>query len=197
MYSMTPKSYFITFSLLLLLAHTNFSYGKNLENDPATSIISALDKLEKFSNSTNSEKPDQLNNFIKNNILTHFALKEMSQWISGPYSQHMSISDKIEFEKKVKNSFLTIISKNIGSFKTIKSRFKIQKIQYKPNKDAVVATQIKLYNNKSIKLDLHMRNIESIWKIIDVRTNGMSALIYYRHHFMSQLRMYTQNNSQQ
>jgi ABC-type transporter MlaC component len=32
------------------------------------------------------------------------------------------------------------------------------------------------------------------WKIIDVKANGSSAVLYYRRHFMSQLRQYQRQN---
>ena len=35
-----------------------------------------------------------------------------------------------------------------------------------------------------------MRRSGDDWKIIDVKANGSSAVLYYRRHFMSQLRGY-------
>jgi len=189
---MIKKLYFVAGVIALLLTSVGLSADTNTTNDPATSILLVLNKLEAFSNTEKATSPEQVHDFIRDSILSHFALREMSQWISGPYSQNMSKTEQHEFQQQLEKAFLNIISNNIGSFKTIKSRVKIHPTRYKTDNDAVVEAQIKLYNNTPVNLDLHMRKIASSWKVIDIKANGTSALIYYRHHFMPQLRMYAQ-----
>ena len=189
---MIKKISFITGTFFLLSISFNALSSEVASKDPAESIILILNKLERFSNNADSTNTDKSHTFIKNNIISHFALNEMAQWISGPYSKNMSLKEKNGFKKQLEKAFIKIISNNIGSFKTIKTRVKIQPTQYKSDNEAIIKTRVTLYNNSPIKLDFHMRLIKSQWKIIDIKTLKTSALIYYRHYFMPQLRMYAQ-----
>ena len=192
--------YPITF--ILLLVTTSFAYAYNShypqrqqqqqtqQKDPLNYIQTALDKLEKFNSNTSTTSPVLLRSFIENEIIPHFSFEEMSRWITGPYSQRMTREEKVEFQDRLKEAFLNSLSKHIGSFDAIKNRVRFYPTKYRGHDESVVSAQVYRTDDYPVKLDFRMRLMGPDWKIVDVRANGTSAVLFYRQHFMADLRQY-------
>jgi phospholipid transport system substrate-binding protein len=185
--------YPITFFILLVIApFANAYYPQQQTNqdDPVRHIKTALDKLEKFTSNTSTANPVLLKSFIENEIIPHFSFDEMSRWITGPYAQRMTQEEKTDFQARLKEAFLNSLSKHIGSFDAIQNRVRFYPTRYRGYDEATVSTQVYRPNGYPVKLDFRMRLVGQDWKIVDVRANGTSAVIYYRKMFMADLRQY-------
>ena len=182
-------------SLLLILGLALTSSMANAEQtytvkEPAYVIKTTLDKITTFS--TNSEKidPVTLRKFIEKEVIPHFDFDNMSHWITGRYAKNMSDEEKRAFQKNLRETFLTSLSKHLGSFDAKNTRVRFFPARYRGQEEAFVSTTVYRPDVPSVRLDFRMRRSADDWKIIDVKANGSSAVLYYRRHFMSQLRSY-------
>jgi ABC-type transporter MlaC component len=167
-----------------------YAQQASVYTDPAQSIHEALDKLNTFSQSTNSANPVLLRSFIENEIIPHFAFNEMAQWITGPYARFMSQADRNSFASQLKDAFLGSLAKHIGSFDPNANQVQILGARSSGGNEAIVPIQVYRKDSYPARLDFRMRHDGFMWRIIDVKANGTSAVLHYRKHFLEQLRQY-------
>jgi phospholipid transport system substrate-binding protein len=119
----------------------------------------------------------------------------MSHWITGRYARNMSDQDKASFQRSLRETFLTSLSKHLGSFDAKNTRVKFQKTRYRGPDESFVSTEVIRPDTMPVHLDFRMRREGDDWKIIDVKANGSSAVLYYRRHFMAELRAYDRQSN--
>jgi len=56
--------------------------------------------------------------------------------------------------------------------------------------EAVVRVKVVKAQQRPARLEFGMRRNDDKWKIVDVKANGTSAVLYYRRHFIAELREY-------
>ncbi len=175
--------------------HPNVYYPERFsrEKNPTEVIEETLDKITDFTTHADSASPRQLRAFIEREIIPHFDFDNMSHWITGPYAQYMSDEEKRRFQKTLRETFLSSLAKHLGSFNAANTRIKFSPPQYRGVDEAFVRTRVYQSGMRPMRLNFRMRRSGDDWKVIDVRANGASAVLYYRRHFMSQLRQYKDN----
>lgn len=185
-----------TFISLFLASSMSFanpptaSSQEVLDTNPAVIIKIALSKITAFSGNSDRVNPMQLRGFIENQIIPHFDFNNMSHWITGRYARNMTAEDKADFQRNLRETFLSSLSKHLGSFDAKNTRVKFHRVRYRGSDEAFVGTSIYRADTLPVRLEFRMRRVENDWKIIDVKANGSSAVLYYRRHFMSQLRQF-------
>jgi phospholipid transport system substrate-binding protein len=199
----------LLFALLLLTTSTSFADNNQATTqNPVQVIKTTLKKITAFSHnsknmamngSTNSSQASsqiaQLRQFIEQQIIPNFDFDNMAHWITGRYAKSMNEQDKTDFKRSLRETFLSSLTKHLGSFDAENTRIKLHRARYRGKEEAFVSTTIYRPNRLAIRLDFRMRNANNTWKIIDIKANGASAVLYYRRHFISQLRQY-QNQRQ-
>ena len=187
------KYFFALFGLigLTLFSQAGHAFTQQaLKSDPAYIIHTTLEKITAFSSNSDRANPAQLRVFIENRIIPHFDFNNMAHWITGPYVRNMSEKDKTDFKRSLRESFLSSLAKHLGSFDAENTRFRIYPARYRGPDEAFVSTTVYRPDTPPVRLDFRMRRDNNTWRIIDVKANGSSAVLYYRRHFMSQLRSY-------
>jgi len=179
-----PALFFISF---LASADTDTNYTPT---DPAYVIHTTLKKITNFSTHSDKVNPIKLRGFIENEIIPHFDFNNMSHWITGRYARNMSDQDKSDFQRNLRETFLSSLSKHLGSFDAENTRVRFYPARYRGPGEAFVSTSIYRPGTLPVRLDFRMKLDGDNWKIIDVKANGSSAVLYYRRHFISQLRRY-------
>lgn len=189
---------FIIFISLLVFTSSSFAYMPPTmkQNNPAYIIHTTLEKITTFSSNSDKVSPIQLRGFIENEIIPHFDFNNMSHWITGRYADNMSEQDKEDFQRSLRETFLSSLAKHLGSFDADNTRIRFYPARYRGQNEAFVSTSIYRPDTLRVRLDFRMKRIGNDWKIIDVKANGSSAVLYYRRHFMSQLRQYQRANPQ-
>ncbi len=192
------SSALLTFICLLLVSSWSFAYNGPVQapgktpsytpTDPAYIIHTTLKKITTFSSNSDKVNPVQLRGFIENEIIPHFDFDNMSHWITGRYARNMSAKDKSKFQRNLRETFLSSLSKHLGSFDAENTNVKFLKTRYRGRDESFVGTSIYRPDTLPVRLDFRMRRDGDNWKIIDVKANGSSAVLYYRRHFMAELR---------
>ena len=182
----------ITFISLLLISSWSFAYNAPTltAKDPAYVIQTTLDQITTFSSNSDKINPAQLRSFIENKIIPHFDFNNMSHWITGQYARNMTKEDKADFQRNLRETFLSSLSKHLGSFDAKNTRVQLYPARYRGPDEAFVSTSVYRPDTIPVRLDFRMRRENNDWKIIDVKANGSSAVLYYRQHFIAQLRQY-------
>ncbi len=165
--------------------------------DPAYVIQTALNKITTFSSNSDKVNPVKLRGFIENQIIPHFDFDNMSHWITGRYASKMTDQEKSEFQQNLRETFLSSLSKHLGSFDADNTRVRLYPARYRGPAEAFVSTSIYRPDTPPVRLDFRMRSDGDGWKIIDIKANGSSAVLYYRQHFISQLRQYQRQYQRQ
>ena len=182
----------LTFFSLFLIS--SWSWAENSDTvapaDPAYVIQTTLKKITSFSSNSDRVNPIKLRSFIENEIIPHFDFDNMSHWITGRYARNMSDNDKSDFQRNLRETFLSSLSKHLGSFDAANTRVRFYPARYRGQGETFVSTSIYRPDTLPVRLDFRMKLDADNWKIIDIKANGSSAVIYYRRHFISQLRQY-------
>ena len=186
-------------TLISLLVVTNGAFAYNTPQtvtpaDPAYIIHTTLDKITTFSSNSDKVNPTRLRGFIENEIIPHFDFNNMSHWITGRYADNMADKEKTDFQRNLRETFLSSLAKHLGSFDAKNTRIRFSPARYRGNDEAFVSTRIFRPDTPPMRLDFRMKRTGNDWKIIDIKANGSSAVLYYRRHFMSQLRQYQRQN---
>lgn len=182
--------------ILLLLASSNNVYARGYaspyssSNDPAYAIMEAVSKIKNFSGNSSNVPPAVLRSFLEKEIIPLFDFNAMARWITGRYARYMTTADKMEFDANLKETFLSSLDKHLGSFDSDNTKIRYYPARYRRNGEATVSVQVVRLGQFPARLDFRMKKNGYQWKIIDVKANGTSAVLYYRNHFMSQLRQY-------
>ena len=190
----------ITYLSLTILSSGALAYDQqaptanNPTADPAYIIQTTLSKITTFSSNSNKVNPIKLRGFIENEIIPHFDFNNMSHWITGRYANNMTDSDKSDFQRSLRETFLSSLAKHLGSFDAMNTRIRFYPARYRSSNEAFVSTSIYRPNTLPVRLDFRMKRESKDWKIIDIKANGSSAVLYYRRHFVSQLRQYQRTN---
>lgn len=192
------SSALLTFISLLLLSSWSYAYNgpargpakapSYTPTDPAYIIHTTLEKITTFSSNSDKVSPVRLRGFIENQIIPHFDFDNMSHWITGRYARNMSAKEKSEFQRNLRETFLSSLSKHLGSFDAENTTVKFVKTRYRGRDESFVGTVIYRPDTLPVRLDFRMRRDGDNWKIIDVKANGSSAVLYYRRHFIAELR---------
>ncbi|MGB5277237.1 MAG: ABC transporter substrate-binding protein [Gammaproteobacteria bacterium] len=159
--------------------------------DPAAELKQAVSDLEKFIKGKDVAHPGMLRSFLEKKIFPHFDFDAMSEWITGPYARYMSTEDKIEFQTKLQETFLTALVKHMGGFDPDNTSLRYDRTRFRGRGDeAVVRVNVIRKQQPPARLDFGMRRDDGKWRIVDVKANGTSAVLYYRRHFIAELRGY-------
>jgi len=158
--------------------------------DPAYVIKTTLQKVIAFSSNSDKINPVKLRGFIENQIIPHFDFDNMAHWITRRFAGNMTEADKTDFKRSLRETFLSSLAKHLGSFDSQNTRFRYYPARYRGPAEAFVSTTVYRPDMMTVRLDFRMRRNGNDWKIIDVKANGSSAVLYYRRHFISQLRGY-------
>ncbi len=172
------------------------SYSKSSRHadvpDPVKELKQAVEDLERFIKGKDAAHPGMLRAYLEKEIFPHFDFNAMAEWITGPYARYMSAQDKAKFQSKLRETFLTALVKHMGGFDPVDSSLRYEKTIFRGRGDeAVVRVRVVRPDQRPARLEFGMRRNDGRWKIVDVKANGTSAVLYYRRHFIAELRDYS------
>lgn len=169
---------------------SNYPASYTTRIDPTQQIISAVDKIKKFNSSSTDIPQEMVRDFLEKEIIPLFDFDSMARWITGPYVRYMTKEEQIQFYTDLKQTFLSSLSNHLGSFNAEKTQLRYSRARFKFNGEAIVGVQVYRTAQYPARLEFRMKNDGHSWKVIDVKANGTSAVMYYRSHFINELRNY-------
>lgn len=161
------------------------------ETDPVSEIKSALEDINKFSKNKDNVHPAMLRDFLENKIFPHFDFDAMAGWITGPYARYMSSDDKAKFQNALRETLLSSLAKHLSGFSPETTKVTFYRTLYRGRDEAIVRAAVVRDEHRPVKLEFLMNKGDSNWQIIDIKAEGTSARLYYRRHFIAELREYS------
>jgi ABC-type transporter MlaC component len=183
-------------SLFVLFTNTSYAYTDYYakkyapESDPVSEIKSALEDINNFSKNKDNVHPAMLRSFLENKIFPHFDFDSMASWITGPYARYMSAEDRDKFKSALRETLLSSLAKHLSGFSPEDTKVTFYRTQYRGQDEAIVRAAVTRGDRRPDRLEFLMQKGDRNWQIIDIKANYTSARLFYRKHFIAELREY-------
>jgi phospholipid transport system substrate-binding protein len=154
---------------------------------PAEFLQEGINKLTSFMEAGISD-PHLLEEFLNREIAPYFDFAYMTRWAAGSKYRYMTPQQLEAMENTIRSMFMgSMIQKLAG--------YKHGYVQYLPvrrdSNTGEVTLGIQAYAANSrypTRLDFRLYLSPQGWKVFDVKSNGQSAVVYYRQHFAREAR---------
>jgi len=163
----------------------------NYQSTQPTQILqNALERLKAFFSGEQVPPAPVIARFVDEQIAPYFDFQGMAEWIARPYYERMSPAQRAELEQKVKEAFLGILARELGAFAKPQPQVSFYRARPAGRGQIEVPARVLPANGYPIRLTFRFRQGEDGWKIIDVSSNGLSAVQYLRQQFIQMIRGY-------
>lgn len=131
--------------------------------------------------------PDQIYTLVNEIILPHLDFQAMSKLALGKHWRKANKQQQEEFTEVFKTMLIRTYSKSLTEYTG-------QEVEYLPfrpqegKKVVTVKTQIKQDSGPSIPIDYRLRFKDDIWKVFDIKIDGISLVTNYRNSFAADIR---------
>lgn len=167
-----------------------FSLPAQAEMQPDELIKSTSEKVlstleqnrEKY-----KEQPDEINQLVNDIILPHLDFRAMSKLALGKNWRSATEDQQNRFVDAFKNMLIRTYSKSLTEYAGQEIVF----LPYRPpaegKRTVTVQTQIKQNNGPVIPIDYSLRIKDDIWKVYDIKIDGISLVTNYRNTFAADI----------
>jgi len=146
-------------------------------------VLSTLEQnREKF-----KQQPDEINRLVNDIILPHLDFRAMSKLALGKNWRSASEDQQNRFVDAFKNMLIRTYSKSLTEYAGQEIVF----LPYRPpaegKRTVTVQTQIKQDSGPVIPIDYSLRIKDDIWKVYDIKIDGISLVTNYRNTFAADI----------
>ena len=187
--SKLQKTAFLFLSLISLSIYVVTSSAANTRPDElikATSekVLSALEQnKEKY-----DQQPEEIHALVKDIILPHLDFRAMSKLALGKNWRKANDAQQERFVNAFKSMLIRTYSKSLTEYAGQAIKF----LPYRPpaegKRTVKVKTVISQNNGPEIPIDYSLRIKNDIWKVYDIKIDGISLVTNYRNSFASDIR---------
>jgi len=131
---------------------------------------------------------NEITHFVINEMAPNFDFNYMSRWIAGRHYQRFSQEQKEEFTKTFTELFISTFVQKLRKFKPALNGAEVFRSRRVNRNEVIANAQIMGSKQQKVNIDFRFINTPSGWKVVDVKANGISALMYYRQYFAKQMR---------
>lgn len=146
-------------------------------------VLSTLEQnREKF-----KEQPDEVNQLVNDIILPHLDFRAMSKLALGKNWRSATEDQQNRFVDAFKTMLIRTYSKSLTEYAGQEIVF----LPYRPpaegKRTVTVQTQIKQDSGPLIPIDYSLRIKDDIWKVYDIKIEGISLVTNYRNTFAADI----------
>lgn len=182
------KTIFLFLSLVSLAVYAATGFAASTQPDElikATSekVLSALEQnKEKY-----DQQPEELHALVKDIILPHLDFRAMSKLALGKNWRKANNAQQERFVDAFKSMLIRTYSKSLTEYAGQEIKF----LPYRPPEEGkrtvTVKTVIRQSNGPEIPIDYSLRIKDDIWKVYDIKIDGISLVTNYRNSFASDI----------
>lgn len=155
-----------------------------LIKETSEKVLSILEKNKELY----QKEPDQIYQLVNDIILPHLDFRAMSKLALGKNWRKANDDQQSRFVEAFKSMLIRTYSKSLTEY----TGQEIEFLPYRPpaegKKTVTVKTQIKQDNGPAIPIDYRLRIKDDIWKVYDIKIDGISLVTNYRNSFASDIR---------
>jgi phospholipid transport system substrate-binding protein len=137
---------------------------------------------------TYQNNPDKIYELVNEIILPHLDFRAMSKLALGKNWREANEQQQERFVEAFKTMLVRTYSKSLTEY----TGQQIEFLPYRPPEEGKrtveVKTQIRQDNGPSIPIDYRLRIKDDIWKVYDIKIDGISLVTNYRNSFASDIR---------
>jgi phospholipid transport system substrate-binding protein len=183
------KIYIQSLLTLFLLVFVSAGHTANIGPDAlikqtAEQVLSALEKNGKGAN----KDADKVYQLVTDIILPHLDFRAMSKLALGKNWRKATKSQQLRFVDAFKDMLIRTYSKSLTEYAGQQIEFLPYQPPAKGKRTVVVKTQIKQETGPAIPIDYRLRIKDDIWKVYDIKIDGISLVTNYRNSFASDVR---------
>ncbi|MCW9048422.1 MAG: ABC transporter substrate-binding protein [Gammaproteobacteria bacterium] len=174
---------------LFISLGTSSSFATNIGPDElikqtSEKVLSALDlNKEKY-----ESKPEELFRLVNDIILPHLDFRAMSKLALGKHWRNANDEQQLKFTDAFKDMLIRTYSKSLTEYAGQEIKF----LPYHPPAEGKRTTQVKTVIDQGTGPDIpivySLRIKNDIWKVYDIKIDGVSLVTNYRNSFASDIR---------
>jgi phospholipid transport system substrate-binding protein len=169
--------------------------AQNYKASPVEILESSINNVLDFLAQSNSENVNKLRSYVNREISPNFDFDYMSRWVAGKRYYMMNEEQKVEFKNKFTDIFLsTFIEKTTKNRSSLPRVSRFMSKRYSEN-EARASVMLGYSNRTQVRIDFRFIKIQEDWKVVDVKANGISALMYFRNYFANLMRANKKSHS--
>jgi phospholipid transport system substrate-binding protein len=115
-------------------------------------------------------------------ILPHFDFEKMSKLVMVRYWRKMDAEQRSRFEKEFRGLMVRIYSKALLEYEDEEIKYLPTRVNKKRDR-IIVRTKIIQSSGGTLAMDYHLQLSGEVWKIFDIRVEGISLLKSYKDRF--------------
>jgi len=173
----------VSLSLYVATAHASGTQPDELIKSTSEKVLSALEQnKEKF-----DQQPEELQALVRDIILPHLDFRAMSKLALGKNWRKANDSQQERFVDAFKTMLIRTYSKSLTEYAGQEIKF----LPYRPPEEGKrtvkVKTVINQTNGPEIPIDYSLRIKDDIWKVYDIKIDGISLVTNYRNSFAADI----------
>ncbi len=161
---------------------------------PITILEDSIKNVLYFLTQPESNNKELLRKYIYNEIAPNFDFDYMARWVAGKRYYVMNEKQQVMFKQKFKQVFIINFIKKITQNKKSLPRASRFISKRQTQTEAHASVWLSYFEGQRVKVDFRFLKTSHGWKVVDVKGNGLSALLYYRNYFLQMLRQRKVNN---
>ncbi len=178
----------LLFLLLSVDIYANTQQPQFPRESPAEILENAINNVFTFLSEQQTVDDAQIAYYVINEIAPNFDLEYMARWVAGRYYRLMKPEQQQQFTREFSQIFISRFVEKIGQ-----NRYNLPRIRRftsrQTARNEAIATAIFAYSDRpDIRVDFRFMLGRKGWKVVDVKANGISALMYFRQYFSQIMR---------
>lgn len=163
---------------------------ESTDRTPLDVLKDGIGQLQDFISSGQIYDQDKFDFFINNQVKPFFDFDKMAQLVAGRYVQDLSPEQRQQFKARLEEMFLLAFMKQVSLHAGPQPQIDFLRPRFRGPDEVEALARVLFPNGSAKRLVFRFHKGDGGWKIYDVAANGTSAVLYYRRHFMNQVRRY-------
>ncbi|HID81232.1 MAG TPA: ABC transporter substrate-binding protein [Chromatiales bacterium] len=163
---------------------------KSVTRTPLDVLKDGIAQLQDFISSGEIYDQDKFDAFVNNQVKPFFDFDEMSRLVAGRHYQGLSPQKRQQFKARLEEMFLLAFMKQVSLHAGPQPRVDFLRPRFRGPDEVEALARVLFPNGSAKRLVFRFHKGKKGWKVYDVAANGTSAVLYYRRHFMNQVRRY-------
>jgi len=154
-----------------------------LIKETSEKVLSALEKnKEQY-----KDQPDEIYALVNDIILPHLDFRAMSKLALGKNWRKANDDQQERFVEAFKTMLIRTYSKSLTEYAGQEIKFLPYRSPEEGKRTVLVKTVISQSNGPEIPIDYSLRIKNDIWKVYDIKIDGISLVTNYRNSFASDI----------
>jgi phospholipid transport system substrate-binding protein len=155
---------------------------------PVDLLEDSIHQVVQFISTPNEASLDQITYFLQNEIAPHFDFNYMARSVAGRYYRTMTPEQRHAFTENFAELFITTFVQKLSNYQAYPPMIDNFVSRRTGETEAEASANIIQEDGLVIPVDFRFVRTPKGWKVVDVKANGVSALMYYRNYFAAEIR---------